>query len=67
MTVLALLDPRYFRGAHKQYPRRIAALSRLVARGRPAYGPDALREDFARFRFLLGITDGEGLFSPDEQ
>ena len=42
-----------------------ASLARFV--GSPAYGPDALREDFARFRFLLGITDGEGLFSPDEQ
>jgi hypothetical protein len=26
-----------------------------------------LREDFARFRFLLGMTDGAGLFTPDEQ
>jgi hypothetical protein len=32
----------------------------------PAYGPDSLRGDFARFRFLLGLTDGEGLVAPDE-
>jgi hypothetical protein len=31
-----------------------------------AYGPASLREDFARFGFLLGVTDGEGLFTPDE-
>jgi hypothetical protein len=29
--------------------------------GNPAYGPDALLGDFARFRFLLGMTDGEGV------
>jgi hypothetical protein len=29
-------------------------------------GPDSLRDDFARFRFLLGATDGEGVFTPDE-
>jgi len=40
------------------------SLARFV--GSPAYGPDALRDDFARFRFLLGVTDGEGLFTPDE-
>jgi len=31
--------------------------------GSPDYGPDALRDDFARFRFLLGVTDGEGVFT----
>ena len=41
-----------------------ASLARFV--GSPAYGPGALRDDFARFRFLLGVTDGEGLFTPDE-
>ncbi len=41
-----------------------ASLTRFV--GCPAYGPDALRDDFARFRFLLGVTDGEGVFTPDE-
>jgi len=31
-----------------------------------AYGIDSMRGDFARFRFLLGMTDGEGLFTADE-
>lgn len=30
------------------------------------YGPGTLREDFAWFGFLLGVTDGEGLFTSDE-
>jgi hypothetical protein len=30
-------------------------------------GPESLARDFSRFRFLLGATDGEGLFVPDEQ
>lgn len=34
--------------------------------GSTAYGIGSLRGDFARFRFLLGMTDGEGLFTPDE-
>jgi integrase len=29
-------------------------------------GTGQLRDDFARFRFLLGVTDGEGVFTPDE-
>jgi hypothetical protein len=41
-----------------------ASLARFV--GSPAYSLDTLRDDFARFRFLLGITDGEGVFTPDE-
>jgi hypothetical protein len=41
-----------------------ASLARFV--GTPAYGPGSLICDFARFRFLLGLTDGEGLFTPDE-
>jgi hypothetical protein len=40
-----------------------ASLARFV--GCPDYGPDTLRSDFARFRFLLGVTDGEGVFTPD--
>jgi hypothetical protein len=40
------------------------SLARFI--GGTAYGPGSLREDFARFRFLLGATDGEGLFTPDE-
>jgi hypothetical protein len=42
-----------------------ASLARFT--GSPAYGPAELRGDFARFRFLLGITDGEDLFCPGEQ
>jgi hypothetical protein len=34
--------------------------------GSTVYGPGSPREDFARFRFLLGVTDGEGLFTPGE-
>ena len=41
-----------------------ASLARFI--GSTAYGPGSLREDFARFRFLLGMTDGEGLFAPCE-
>lgn len=43
-------------------------LARSLARftGSTAYGPDSLRGDFARFRFLPGLTDGEGLFTPDK-
>lgn len=29
-------------------------------------GPESLAADFNRFRFLLGATDGEGVFIPDE-
>ena len=29
--------------------------------------PGALAADLARFRFLLGATDGEGVFTPDEE
>lgn len=41
------------------------SLARFI--GSTAYGLASLREDFARFRFLLGVTDGEGLFAPDGQ
>jgi hypothetical protein len=30
-------------------------------------GPESLADDFNWFRFLLGATDGEGIFIPDEQ
>ncbi len=30
-------------------------------------GPESLINDFSRFRFLLGATDGEGLFTPEEE
>lgn len=42
-----------------------ASLARFV--GAPDYGPASLREDFTRFMFLLGATDGEELFAPDGQ
>lgn len=29
-------------------------------------GPESLAADFNRFRFLLGATDGEGVFTQDE-
>jgi hypothetical protein len=29
-------------------------------------GPESLADDFSRFRFLLGATDGEGVFTPDK-
>ena len=32
--------------------------------GCDAYGVQSLRDDLARFSFLLGESDGEGLFSP---
>lgn len=30
-------------------------------------GPDSLVRDFAKFRFLLGAIEGEGVFIPDAQ
>jgi hypothetical protein len=30
-------------------------------------GPESPVDDFNGFRFLLGATDGEGVFTPDEQ
>jgi hypothetical protein len=39
-----------------------ASLARFI--GIDGYGVGALRDDLARFMFLLGETDGEGLFSP---
>jgi len=38
------------------------SLTRFV--GCDAYGAQSLRDDLARFTFLLGESDGEGLFSP---
>jgi len=37
-------------------------LARFI--GIDGYGLEALRDDLARFMFLLGETDGEGLFTP---
>ena len=38
------------------------SLARFI--GVAGYGVETLRDDLARFMFLLGETDGEGLFSP---
>jgi len=38
------------------------SLTRFV--GCDAYGVESLRDDLARFTFLLGESDGEDLFSP---
>lgn len=35
--------------------------------GNQAYGPGVLRDDLARFAFLLGGNDGEPLFGPRQQ
>ena len=34
--------------------------------GHPAYGPAELRGDLERFVFLLGGSDGQALFGPDQ-
>jgi hypothetical protein len=39
------------------------SLARYV--GSLAYGPRNLHEDFCRFQFLLGVTDGESVVTPD--
>ena len=39
-----------------------ASLEEFV--GHPAYGITQLRDDLARFTFLLGCGDGEALLSP---
>ena len=41
-----------------------ASLARF--RAAPPTARTTLRGDFARFRFLLGVTDGEGVFTPDQ-
>jgi hypothetical protein len=41
-----------------------ASLPRFV--GSQDCGPDALRDDFAWFCFLLGVTDGEGVVTPGQ-
>jgi hypothetical protein len=47
------------------------SLARFLGTDRPGsemkdMGPEWLIDDFSRFRFLLGATDGEGVFTPDE-
>ena len=45
-------------------PARLgASLEQFV--GHPAYGTAQLRQDLARFVFLLSGDDGESLFGPD--
>jgi hypothetical protein len=48
------------------------SLARFLGTDRLGYevrgaGPESLVDDFARFRFLLGATDGEGIFTSDGQ
>jgi hypothetical protein len=48
------------------------SLARFLGTDRLAFeakgaGPESLVDDFNRYRFLLGATDGEGVFTPDEQ
>ena len=42
------------------------SLARYLGVGIEGHGPDSLAADFNRFRFLLGATDGEGVFTPDQ-
>ena len=46
-------------------PARLSP-SLLAYVGDPAYGLDTLRADLNRFIFLLGVSDGEDLFRPDQ-
>jgi hypothetical protein len=48
-----------------------SSLSRFLGTDRLGFeakdaGPESLAGDFNRFRFLLGATDGEELFSPGD-
>lgn len=43
------------------------SLARFLGIEVEGYGPDSLVRDFAKFRFLLGATYGEGVVIPDEQ
>ncbi len=42
------------------------SLARYLGVDAEGTGPESLAADFHRFRFLLGATDGEGVFTPDE-
>jgi len=42
------------------------SLARYLGIDVEGHGPESLADDFNRFRFLLGATDGEGVFTPDE-
>ena len=43
------------------------SLARHLGVAAEGMGLDSLISDFSRFRFLLGATDGDGVFTPDEQ
>jgi hypothetical protein len=43
------------------------SLARYLGVEAAGMDPESLAGDFNRFRFLLGATDGEGIFTPDEQ
>jgi hypothetical protein len=43
------------------------SLARFLGVEVKSMGPDSLAGDCSRFRFLLGATEGEGVFIPDEQ
>jgi hypothetical protein len=47
------------------FPGRLGPSLRAFA-GHPAYGIHQLRHDIDRFAFLLGGSDGEELFSRDD-
>jgi hypothetical protein len=42
------------------------SLARFLGTEAADMDPGSLAADFARFRFLLGATDGEGIFTPDK-
>jgi hypothetical protein len=42
------------------------SLARYLGVDVESTGPESLAADFNRFRFLLGATDGEGVFTPDK-
>ena len=42
------------------------SLTRYLGVEAKGMAPESLAADFNRFRFLLGATDGEGIFTPDE-
>lgn len=60
-----LAEMLQFLGDWLEHDRDTLAASLARFAGIPDYGPASLREDVARFRFLLGATDGEGIFIPD--
>ena len=47
-------------------PGRLGALLEEFV-GHPAYGIGQLRDDLDRFTFLLGGSNGESLFGPEQQ